>query len=176
MALGALGLSREAIEQFRLALKIQPDYIPARYNLAKALARSGDFAEAAQDFSQVVAAFPQDAQVHNDFGELYLRMGKPSEALEQFEKALAINPAHSAALKEPRSGSWQQLHRGLIKGIGLDELAGMNPSECGQPTRKPQNLRVVIGLKSGESLLTHLSGKTKIAIYQNRERCFHETD
>jgi hypothetical protein len=23
--------------------------------------------------------------------------------------------------------------------------------------------------------LTHLSGKTKIGIYQNRERCFHET-
>ena len=77
VALGGIGLSREAIEQFRLALKIQPDYIPARYNLAKALARSGEFAEAVQDFTQVVAAFPQDAQVHNDFGELYLRMGKP---------------------------------------------------------------------------------------------------
>jgi mono/diheme cytochrome c family protein len=108
VALGAIGLSREAIGQFRLALKIQPEYIPARYNLAKALAHAGNFAEAMEDFTQVVAAFPQDAQVHNDFGELYLRMGKPAEALAQFEAALAVNPAHPAALKN-RDLARQQL-------------------------------------------------------------------
>jgi Tfp pilus assembly protein PilF len=89
-------------------LKIQPDYIPARYNLAKALARTGQFDEAVQDFKQAEAAFPQDAQVHNDFGELYLRMGKPAEALEQFDKALAANPTHSTALKN-RDLARQQL-------------------------------------------------------------------
>jgi len=108
VALGAIGLSRDAIEQFRLALKIQLDYIPARYNLAKALARSGQFDEAVQDFMQAEAAFPQDAQVHNDFGELYLRMGKPAEALDQFDKALAANPSHSTALKN-RDLARQQL-------------------------------------------------------------------
>ncbi len=75
---------------------------------AKALTRSGKFDEAVQDFTQVLTAFPQDAQVHNDFGELYLRMGKPAEALEQFEKALAVNPSHPAALKN-RDLARQQL-------------------------------------------------------------------
>ena len=32
----------------------------------------------------------------------------------------------------------------------------MNHWKHGQPTRKPQNLRVVIGLKSGESLVDAL--------------------
>jgi Tfp pilus assembly protein PilF len=56
----------------------------------------------------VVTAFPQDAQVHNDFGELYMRMGKPAEALEQFDEALAASPSHAAALKN-RDLARQQL-------------------------------------------------------------------
>jgi hypothetical protein len=35
-------------------------------------------------------------------------MGKPAEALEQFDKALAANPAHAAALKN-RELARQQL-------------------------------------------------------------------
>jgi len=97
VALGAIGRTREAIAQYRLALGIQPDYASARYNLAKALVKSDQLAEAADDFSQVIASDPSDAQVYNDFGELLLRMDKPADALEQFNKALALDPSFQSA-------------------------------------------------------------------------------
>jgi Tfp pilus assembly protein PilF len=97
LALGSLGRTREAIEQFRMALALQSDYANARYNLARALVKSGQLDEAAQDFSALAAADPADAQVRNDFGELLLRMDKPDEALEQFDKALALDPANKTA-------------------------------------------------------------------------------
>ena len=65
--------------------------------LGRALVKSGQLDEAAQDFSALAAADPADAQVRNDFGELLLRMDKPDEALEQFDKALALDPANKTA-------------------------------------------------------------------------------
>ena len=75
-AMLALGRISEAIEQFRLALKLRPDYQNARYNLARALIKSGRLEEAADLFRQVVAAYPDDAQSHNGLGELLFRQRK----------------------------------------------------------------------------------------------------
>jgi tetratricopeptide (TPR) repeat protein/mono/diheme cytochrome c family protein len=97
LALGSLGRTHEAVEQYRMALALQSDYANARYNLARALAKSGQLDEAAQNFSALAAADPADAQVHNDFGELLLRMGKPAEAIEQFDHALALDPSNKTA-------------------------------------------------------------------------------
>lgn len=75
-ALRRLGRTRDAIYQFRLALKIQPDYIDARYNLAVVLARSGDpqgLKEAVDDFRLVLAAFPDNARLQAQYRDLLAR-------------------------------------------------------------------------------------------------------
>ena len=63
----------------------------------RARAKSGQLDEARKYFSLAVAAYPADAQVRCDFGELLLQAGKPADALEQFNQALAIDPSHQAA-------------------------------------------------------------------------------
>ena len=35
--------------------------------------------------------------MHNDFGELLLRMDKPAEAIEQFDQTLALDPSNKSA-------------------------------------------------------------------------------
>lgn len=59
-ALVASGRNTEAIEQFRLALKLRPDYENARLNLGRALLRAGKLDEAIEDCRQVIAVFPDD--------------------------------------------------------------------------------------------------------------------
>ena len=53
----------------------------------------GRLDQAGAEFRQVVSAVPQDAQAHNDLGEVLVRMGKPAAALEQFETALSLDPS-----------------------------------------------------------------------------------
>jgi hypothetical protein len=49
----------------------------ARYSLARALVKSGKFAEALESFQKVAAAAPRDTNFRDDFGELLLRHGEP---------------------------------------------------------------------------------------------------
>jgi mono/diheme cytochrome c family protein len=96
-ALGVLGRSVESLEEFQLALELKADFAQARYNLARAFAKSGQLDKALEQFRLAALALPENAQVHNDFGELLLRLGRAAEALEQFERALAFDPANRSA-------------------------------------------------------------------------------
>ena len=60
-ALQTLGRSREALEQFEIAVKEKKDFVNARYNLAHALVKAGRLDEAIENLRAVVAAYPDDA-------------------------------------------------------------------------------------------------------------------
>ena len=106
-ALTQTGRGREAIEQFEMALQLDPGSVNARYNLVFALVKSGQFAAASGHMEQVVAAFPKDAALHNLWGELLAQQAKFPEAIAQFDEALAIDPSLEAA----RSNRAQTLSR-----------------------------------------------------------------
>ncbi len=96
-AMQSLGFFREGMDQFRLALRADPEYMNARYDFANALARSGKLDEAVENFRKVVAAFPNSARMHNQFGELLARDAKLPDALAQFDTALAIDSSDKDA-------------------------------------------------------------------------------
>jgi hypothetical protein len=58
--LQTLGRSREALEQFQIAVRERGDFVNARYNLARALLKSGRLDEAIDNLRAVVAAYPND--------------------------------------------------------------------------------------------------------------------
>jgi hypothetical protein len=59
-ALQTLGRSREALEQFQIAVRQKGDFVNARYNLARALIKAGRLDEAVENLRAVVAAYPND--------------------------------------------------------------------------------------------------------------------
>ena len=71
----------------------------ARYNLARALIKTGHLDQALDNFRQVVAAYPKDPAAHNGLGELLFMQGKYAEAIEQFDQALALDPSSAIAKK-----------------------------------------------------------------------------
>jgi tetratricopeptide (TPR) repeat protein len=63
------------------------------------LIKAGKLDEAVELFRQVIAAYPDDSQARNGLGELLYRQGKYSEALEQLDRAVAIDPSNEVAKK-----------------------------------------------------------------------------
>jgi len=67
---------------------------------------SFDAARKATDDREIVTHYreglrlcPSDDVAHNELGELYLRMGRRSEAASEFQEALRLNPNFSRAQK-----------------------------------------------------------------------------
>lgn len=103
-ALAAVGRSAESIAQFQIALGIQPDYSNARLNLANALAKSGRLADAADNYRQLLKVYPDDATTKGLLARtltrqaaVLVRQGNLSEALQQLDQALDLDPSLSEA-------------------------------------------------------------------------------
>jgi hypothetical protein len=60
LALQRVGRTAEALSEFEIALRIRPDYIAARFNLANSQLRAGRHDEAIANLRKVVAANPED--------------------------------------------------------------------------------------------------------------------
>ncbi len=59
-ALGSLGRNREAMEQFRVALELRPDYSNARFNFGNALLKAGRVDEAILEYRRLLEKNPGD--------------------------------------------------------------------------------------------------------------------
>ncbi len=86
-----------AIPHFQRALEIQPDFLPACFNMAVALGDLGRFDEAEAVLMQVVEKDASIVETYNSLGYVYYRKGALEKALAQFEKALALNPDYAQA-------------------------------------------------------------------------------
>ena len=103
-SLAAGGRFEEAAAQFRELLEAHPDDRAAHehlaqvlLNLAEAAASAGRLPEAAGYYRELVGLEPSDADLRNSFGIVLGRSGDLPGAIEQFEAALKIDPAHAAA-------------------------------------------------------------------------------
>ena len=90
IALAAPGRSGEAIEHFKRAVEIKPDYAEAHNNFGLLLAERHRYAEATGHFQIALELEPDYADAHNNFGLLLAARDRPAEAMEQFQKAIAL--------------------------------------------------------------------------------------
>ena len=88
----AAGQPDAAITYLQTALRSQPDYFDAHYNLGTALAMQNNFAAAVEEFRAAVRLNPQDANAEANLGAALAEMGNWKEARAHLEKALAIDP------------------------------------------------------------------------------------
>jgi len=60
LALERVGRNAEALAEYQIALKLRPDYVAARFNLANSQLKAGELDEAISNLRQVMAANPDD--------------------------------------------------------------------------------------------------------------------
>ncbi|KAM3417981.1 hypothetical protein BST61_g6193 [Cercospora zeina] len=112
-----------AIDHFNLALQISIDneapqnqYTSTRLNLAHALRKAGRFAEALEQFEEVIRLGLRDASVFSSKGLVFLEMDDPLQASVALHEALAISPQDPIATDLLNKALRQLEHHGVLGG------------------------------------------------------------
>ena len=91
------GKYREATIQFSNALKVDRNYAPAHYELAKTYIQLGSIIAAYQELQRTVALDPANIQARLDLGNMLLAGGLPVKSKEQANAVLAAQPNNADA-------------------------------------------------------------------------------
>jgi Flp pilus assembly protein TadD len=83
------------VAEFRLALKLRPDFVEAHNNLGNALGALGRFDEAISSYDRALALKPDYAQGCSNLGKALLSQGKLEDARASIERALSLSPGHA---------------------------------------------------------------------------------
>jgi tetratricopeptide (TPR) repeat protein len=86
-----------AIDAFQQAIGLDPNYFPARLNLAYAYDKANQMDEAIDAYRGAIETQPRSFFAHNNLGVLYDKKGLYDDAITEFEKALEIEPGNSSA-------------------------------------------------------------------------------
>ena len=81
-----------AIEQYKKATDLAPNFSPAYNILGYAYKQQGDYADAEQAFKKYIELIPNDPNPHDSYAELLLKMGRFDDSIAQYRKALSIDP------------------------------------------------------------------------------------
>jgi tetratricopeptide (TPR) repeat protein len=86
-----------AEREFRAALRLDSEHLPARENLGGVLAAGGRFDEAIPIFEEAIRRSPNDAELRLMAARVFLGAGRRAEAAEQIEIAAELDPRMEAA-------------------------------------------------------------------------------
>jgi tetratricopeptide (TPR) repeat protein len=95
--LSGQGRTTEAMENYRLALKINPNYEDALNNLGYALAGQKKYAEAIPLYEAALRIRPKHTEVHNNLGNALSETGKIDDAIQHYLIVLQQKPDHADA-------------------------------------------------------------------------------
>ncbi|MFL6256798.1 MAG: tetratricopeptide repeat protein [Pyrinomonadaceae bacterium] len=82
----------QAIDHYKKATELAPNYSPAYNILGYAYRQNGDNANAEQAFKKYIELIPNDPNPYDSYAELLLKMGKYEDSITQYRKALSIDP------------------------------------------------------------------------------------
>ncbi|HUI06666.1 MAG TPA: tetratricopeptide repeat protein [Verrucomicrobiae bacterium] len=83
---------QEAVTQFDLALRFDPDLADVHYNLGLAFMRLGRPQAAAAHWEQVLRLEPDAVEARVNLGNVLLGLGNVPEAIEHYQRALQLRP------------------------------------------------------------------------------------
>jgi len=95
----AKGAHGKAISEYKKAISINPDYIDACRCLGELYSDEGFYNEAIEQFTTVLNTKVKFdyADIHRHKGFALEKIGKEEQAIEEYKKALEINPDYSEA-------------------------------------------------------------------------------
>ena len=93
--LGELG---SAVNSYKKAIEIKPDYAKAHFNLGGAYHELRQFDDSVKSYKNSLAIDPNYAEAHNNLGNVLREAGELDEAINSYEKAINLNPEYVEAL------------------------------------------------------------------------------
>jgi tetratricopeptide (TPR) repeat protein len=86
-----MDLFDEAIAAYHAALKCDPSYVKALFNVARLYHAQGDHGQAIRYFNLVLELDPKYVQAHNNLGLIYEEMGEWQEAVIAFQTSAELD-------------------------------------------------------------------------------------
>ena len=86
-----------AIDSYKQALKIKPDYAEAYNNMGDALKDKGDLEAAIDSYKQALKIKPDYAEAYNNMGNALKDKGDLEAAIDSYKQALKIKPDYAEA-------------------------------------------------------------------------------
>jgi tetratricopeptide (TPR) repeat protein len=87
----------EAIDAYKLAIRLDANYAPAHSGLGGAYMNMGNWKEALAAYNEQVRIAPNDAQAQYDLGFFYNAMGRHGDAFAPLVKAVSLDPSFAEA-------------------------------------------------------------------------------
>jgi tetratricopeptide (TPR) repeat protein len=81
-----------AIEQFKKATELAPNFSPPYNVLGYAYRQQGDYSDAEAAFKKYIELIPNDPNPYDSYAELLLKIGRFDDSIAQYQKALSIDP------------------------------------------------------------------------------------
>jgi tetratricopeptide (TPR) repeat protein len=97
IVLSEKGKADQAIDHYKRAVDLRPDYAEAHYNLGRLLVEQGQFDEAIAHYEKAAAINPADAEAQNNLGVTLFGIGRVDDATAHYQKALEIEPDYAEA-------------------------------------------------------------------------------
>jgi tetratricopeptide (TPR) repeat protein len=82
-----------ALQDFTMALQLEPTYVAALQNRAHIRRALGDWEGALEDLTQMIGLEPQIGKWYCQRGQLFLRQEAPAQAQQDFQRCLALDPS-----------------------------------------------------------------------------------
>ena len=120
--------NKAAAEDFKKAVKFNPENFKAYNNRSKALRLSGEFEDAILDATRAAILKPDLAEAYNNRGSAYFNLSKTDECIDDFTKALKLKPGYAVAYFN-RGAAYFYLKKDYL-GAKLDweKAISLNPS------------------------------------------------
>lgn len=87
-----LGLKEKAKEEYRISIKLDPNYSEAHNNYGKMLAIDCKYPEAIKEIELALMLNPYNAKAFNNLGACYNNIGNYEQAIKALKKAIRIHP------------------------------------------------------------------------------------
>jgi tetratricopeptide (TPR) repeat protein len=86
------GRAEAAIDTFTEIIRLKPDFAEGWNKRATVYFFIGEYDKSLRDCDEVIKRNPQHWGALSGYGQIYLQLGKPEQALAYFQRALAANP------------------------------------------------------------------------------------
>lgn len=86
------GQAQAAIGTFTEIIRLKPDFAEGWNKRATVYFLIGEFDKSLRDCDEVIKRNPQHWGALSGYGQIYLHLDKPEQALAYFERAVAVNP------------------------------------------------------------------------------------
>jgi tetratricopeptide (TPR) repeat protein len=97
IAYGSLGRHQDAIETYKQAIRIKPDFADAHYNRGVAYGSLGRYQDEIEAYKQAIRIKPNYAKAHYNLGIAYGSLGHHQDAIESYKQAIRIKPDYAMA-------------------------------------------------------------------------------